>query len=105
MTAILTLCTCPTEHAKQLATQLIEQQLAACVNMMPEVQSVYRWEGNIETATETLLMIKTTQAAYAKLEQHIKDNHPYDCPEIIAFDNQAGLPAYLSWLQESVSHA
>jgi periplasmic divalent cation tolerance protein len=84
--------------AQHIAQRLVEQKLAACVNIMPGVQSVYCWQGAIEQAQEITLLIKTTQQRYAELEQAIKALHPYDLPEIIALPIAAGLPAYLRWV-------
>lgn len=97
--ALLVLSNVPdAELAKSLARTLVEQRLAACVNIMPAVQSVYQWQGAIEHAQELTLMIKTTQARYAELEAAIVAVHPYDVPEIIALPIEAGLPAYLHWI-------
>lgn len=86
------------ELASTIARTLVEQRLAACVNIMPAVQSVYQWQGAIEHASEVTLMVKTTQARYADLEAAIKAAHPYDVPEIIAIPIATGLPAYLNWI-------
>ncbi|MFJ9452126.1 MULTISPECIES: divalent-cation tolerance protein CutA [unclassified Herbaspirillum] len=86
------------ELAKSLAHTLVERRLAACVNIMPAVQSIYRWQGAVEHASEISLMIKSTQARYAELEAAIVAAHPYDVPEIIALPITAGLPAYLNWI-------
>ena len=87
------------ESAQQLAAILIEQRLAACVNVQSPCISVYRWQGQVETATEVPVFIKTTREHYAALEQAIKANHPYELPEIIAVPLVAGLPAYLEWVR------
>ena len=84
--------------AQALARSLVQQQLAACVNILPAVQSVYRWQGALEEAQEVGLLIKSTEARYAELEAAIKLAHPYALPEIIALPIVAGLPAYLAWL-------
>jgi periplasmic divalent cation tolerance protein len=86
--------------AASLARRLVEQRLAACVNTLPGVKSVYRWQGTIEEASETCLLIKSTQAAYPQLEAAIKAAHPYDLPEIIALPIVAGWPAYLDWITQ-----
>lgn len=86
------------ELAKSLAHTLVERRLAACVNIMPAVQSIYRWQGAVEHAGEITLMIKSTQARYAELEAAIVAAHPYDVPEVIALPITAGLPAYLNWI-------
>jgi periplasmic divalent cation tolerance protein len=91
------------EDAERLAHLLVERQLAACVQVLPQITSVYRWQGKLEQAGETLLLIKTTRAAYPRLETAIKENHPYQTPEIIALPVEAGSNEYLSWLTASVN--
>jgi periplasmic divalent cation tolerance protein len=86
--------------AEKLARQLIEARAAACVNQLVPCVSTYRWKGGIETATEVPLLIKTTKAAYPRLEKLIREAHPYELPEIIAVAVDAGLPAYLSWVNQ-----
>lgn len=82
----------------QIARRLVESRLAACVNLLPQVSSVYRWQGAVEQANETTLSIKTTKERYPELEAAIKALHPYDLPEIIAVPVTGGLPAYLAWV-------
>lgn len=84
--------------ADKLARSLVEQRLSACVNILPAVHSVYRWQDGIEEATEVTVLIKTAAMRYADLEQAIAALHPYDVPEIIAIPIENGLPAYLDWL-------
>jgi periplasmic divalent cation tolerance protein len=91
------------QSAHALARDLLERRLAACVNILPGVRSAYRWQGGIEEASETSLMIKTTQLRYAALEQAIAAAHPYEVPEIIAMPIVAGLPAYLGWLAQETN--
>ena len=86
--------------AQMLARALVEQRLAACVNILPAVQSIYRWNGAVEQAAEVTLLIKTTIARYAELEQAIRALHPYELPEVIAVPVSAGLPAYLEWIAQ-----
>jgi periplasmic divalent cation tolerance protein len=86
------------QSAEKLARQLIETRAAACVNQLAPCISTYRWQGNIETAAEVPLLIKTTQEAYPRLEKLIREAHPYELPEIIAVSVTAGLPAYLDWI-------
>ena len=86
--------------AQKLAHALVEQRLAACVNLLPAVQSVYRWNNAVEEAAEVMLMIKTTMTRYATLEQAIQALHPYELPEVIALPVSAGLPAYLGWIAQ-----
>lgn len=101
--ALLVLITCPPEAASALAGALVEARLAACVNLLPGIESVYRWQGAVERSAETLLIAKTTPAAYSALEARVRELHPYELPEIVAVDIAAGLPAYLHWLAASVS--
>lgn len=84
--------------AKLLANTLIEQRVAACVNLLAPCTSVYRWQEQIETATEIPVLIKTTQAVYAQIETLIRATHPYELPEIIAVPVSAASPEYLKWV-------
>ncbi|MDR2838946.1 MAG: divalent-cation tolerance protein CutA, partial [Azonexus sp.] len=86
--------------ANAIALAVVEEKLAACVNLLPRVQSIYRWQGAVESASEVPLWIKTTADRYAALEARIRELHPYDVPEIIAVPINQGLPAYLKWLAE-----
>lgn len=86
------------ESAQKLAGSLVEQGLAACVNVMAPCTSVYRWQGKLETATEVPVLVKTTRERYAELESAIRAAHSYELPEIIAVPVTAGLPAYLAWV-------
>jgi periplasmic divalent cation tolerance protein len=86
----------PTAH--RLARHIVKQKLAACVNILPSVQSIYRWQDSVEEATEVTLLIKTSQARYVDLEAAIKVQHPYELPEIVALSVAGGLPAYLAWV-------
>ena len=96
----LVFCNCPdVPTADALAMQLVENDAAACVNIMPAGSSVYRWKGAIERASEIQLLIKTTEACYPDLERLIRKQHPYDVPEILAIKAIAGLPAYLDWVR------
>lgn len=101
--ALLVLITCPPAVADGLATALVEARLAACVNVLPGIQSVYRWQDAVERSAETLLIAKTTPDAYGALEAQVRALHPYELPEIVAVDIAAGLPAYLQWLAAAVT--
>ncbi len=97
---MVVLCTFPDiEQARQIGAALVERQVAACVNLLPRVESIYRWEGKVEQAAEVLGIIKTTR--YAELEAAIRELHPYQVPEILALEVAGGLPAYLEWLSQS----
>ena len=87
--------------AEQLADELIDASLAACVNILPAMQSIYDWQGKRHQAKEHQLIIKTSNERYAELENMIKKRHPYTLPEIISIPVQRGLPAYLAWITES----
>ena len=85
MTTLIVITNCPDEEtANRIALAVVEAKLAACVNILPRVQSIYRWQGAVESAVEVPLLIKTTAAAYPALEAAIRERHPYDVPEIIA---------------------
>ena len=84
--------------ARALAQRLVADRLAACVNILPVVESIYRWQDSVEQASEVTLLIKTVQERYDELEAAIRAAHPYQVPEIIAVPIVAGLPAYLDWL-------
>lgn len=100
--ARIVLCTCPdTACAERLARGLVEQRLAACVNILPAIRSFYRWQGKVEQAEELQLLIKTTTATWPRVEQFIQQQHPYEVPEILAVDVGAGSPAYLEWLEDA----
>src|SRR5918911_1450695 len=90
------------EEAARLAELLIGARLAACVQLMPEMESVYWWEGQIERSPEILLIAKTTQDKFTELEQAVRSIHSYDTPEIIALDITAASKPYLDWLTSTV---
>lgn len=101
--ALVVLTTVETvRDGERLAELLVEGAYAACVQVLPPMTSIYRWEGSIERASECLLLIKTTQAAYPRLEAAIKDHHTYKTPEILALGVEAGAENYLQWLGEMV---
>jgi periplasmic divalent cation tolerance protein len=85
--------------AFNLARHVIEMRLAACANVLTPVKSVYRWEGRVEEAVEHPVLMKTTRERYPQLEAAIRENHPYDVPEIIAWPIEPGFPAYLDWVE------
>jgi periplasmic divalent cation tolerance protein len=89
--------------AMSLAQKLVDERLAACVNVLAGCTSVYRWEGRNESASEVPVLIKTLAKHYAQLEQLIRAVHPYELPEIIAVPIISGLPAYLKWIAEETS--
>lgn len=100
----LVLCTCPNQDtAQNIANHLVDNALAACVNILPGVLSVYRWQGNRESTQEHLLLIKTTNEVYDRLEKTICELHPYELPEVIAVPIQDGLTAYLKWIDQQTA--
>lgn len=101
--ALIVYCTCPERDADTLATVLVDAQLVACVNIVPGVKSVFRWQGRVQRDTESLLIIKTTRHRYAELEEALRDRHSYELPELLAVPVQAGLPAYLDWINTSTT--
>ena len=99
----LVLSTCGSiNEARKLARALVEKQLAACVNIVPQVESVYYWKGKVETSTEFLLLIKTTAGAFDELRDVLTELHSYDLPECIEIPIEDGSAAYLAWIGESV---
>ena len=89
------------EEATRLADMMVGAHLAACVQILPEMESVYRWQGNIERASEILILAKTTKAKFAELEREVRALHSYDTPEIIAVPVVAGSDPYLEWLRRA----
>lgn len=99
METLIVITNCPDEEiANAIALAVVEEKLAACVNILPRVQSIYRWQGSVESAAEIPLLIKATTRNYPALEARIKALHPYEVPEIIALPIARGLPAYLNWV-------
>ncbi|HVP51401.1 MAG TPA: divalent-cation tolerance protein CutA [Terriglobales bacterium] len=90
------------EEAGKIAQALVERRLAACVNIVGPVQSIYRWKGAVETAAEHLLIIKTTSAAFPRVRDAIRELHSYELPECVMLNIEAGSEDYLHWIQESV---
>jgi periplasmic divalent cation tolerance protein len=90
------------EQAKAIAQTLLDKKLIACANITREVESMYRWEGKIETTTESVLVIKTTSALQEKVIEAVKTIHQYECPCIVFYAIEAGNPAYLKWIESSV---
>jgi periplasmic divalent cation tolerance protein len=100
----LILCTFPhAEQARQIGTVLVEKQLAACVNLLPAVESIFRWQGKVESASEVLAIFKTRADVLPAFEQALTELHPYDVPEIIALDPAHVAEPYRYWLISSVA--
>ncbi len=101
---IVVFITAPTrDEARSIADKLIERQLAACVQILPEMESVNRWEGKVERQPEHLLLAKTTAERFADLEKEVRALHSYDTPEIVSVPLTRGSADYMRWLEESVS--
>ncbi len=99
MSALIVITNTPDRDvALKIARALIERKLAACVTILAECTSIYRWQGKLETATEVPLMIKTRAAIYDDVEAAIKSLHPYELPEIVAVPIERGLPDFLEWI-------
>ncbi len=90
-----------TDIARQIGTELVERQLAACVNLLPQGESIYRWEGKIERQSEVMALIKTTETNYPEIEMRIGELHPYEVPEVVALKIDRGAHPYLAWISES----
>jgi periplasmic divalent cation tolerance protein len=93
-----------TEEADRLAHALVSERLAACVTLIPSARSVYRWKNEIETANETLLLIKTAEAQLPALEIRLKALHSYETPEFLVLKVESGNPDYLAWLEANLMH-
>lgn len=91
------------EEARKIANALVERRLAACVNIVPHVESIYRWQGKIETAEEWLLLIKTQAELFDRLRNAVKELHSYDLPECLMLEVADGSPEYLNWIAENTT--
>jgi periplasmic divalent cation tolerance protein len=91
------------DEAAQLADMLVGQRLAACVQILPEIESIYRWQGKIERQREVLIIAKTIKAKFEELEAKVRAIHSYETPEIVAVPLTASSPPYLEWLNSSVN--
>ena len=99
MPALVCFSTCPDpSSADRIAAALVEERLAACVNVLAGVRSTYRWQGQVQRADEVLLVIKTTSDRLDNLRERLPALHPYELPELIAVEAAGGLPAYLDWI-------
>jgi periplasmic divalent cation tolerance protein len=104
--AVIVFSTCATrDEAERIAKAIVEERLAACVQLLPPIRSVYRWQGAVEESEEILLLIKTTGASFLPLKDRIEELHSYDTPEIMAVPVVAGAQKYLTWLQESTQNS
>ena len=104
LSVLVCFCTCPdVDSAARLAEALVEERLAACVNVMPGLRSVYRWQGAVERSDEVLLLIKTTRSRLPALSARVLELHSHELPEVVAVEVVGGLPAYLDWVTEQTS--
>ena len=99
----MALCSCPDEAvAQRLAGDLVRLRLAACVNIVPKIRSIYRWKDEVQDEGESLMIVKTTRVAYAELQSWLQQNHPYDVPEVLALPVRAGSAEYLDWVLKEI---
>jgi len=104
MSALVVLSTFPSaDKAAEVARAVVDAKLAACVNIVPQIRSIYRWQGAVSDDTETLAIIKTTTERYDALAALVTSLHPYDVPELVALPIAAGHAPYLAWLADSVA--
>lgn len=101
--AVVCLVTAPPADAEKIATAVLERELAACVNVVPLVRSIYRWQGTMQRDEESLLIVKTTSTAVRGLQGLLEEIHPYDTFELVALDVSAGSTPYLEWIAASTS--
>lgn len=104
--ACLCLCTCPdADTAARIGRALVQERLAACINVLPGLRSIYRWQGSVEEAAEALLLAKTTRAALPALQSRVVALHPYELPDLLVVEAAGGLPASLAWIADNVGGA
>ncbi len=103
VSALICFCTCPdTDTAERIATALVDERLAACVNILPGVRSVYRWQGAVECADEVLLLVKTLPERFEQLKARLLALHPYELPEVLAVECDHAHPDYLLWVAAQI---
>lgn len=102
MEVLVVSCTFPDrETAERISRIAVENRLAACATLLSEAESIYRWKGRIETARETVVTFKTTRDRLAALQAFVLEEHPYEVPEVVAWQVSDGAPAYLAWVEQS----
>lgn len=94
------LCTAPMDRAEEIARVLVDERLAACINIVPRVTSVYRWQDAVETDEEALLVIKTPSRRFPRLDERMREVHPYDVYELLGLPIAEGHRPYLEWMEE-----
>ncbi len=99
---VVVLITTPVDRGEEIARFIVENKLGACVNVAPEVKSLYWWKGSMEEDREALLIVKTSAERFGELLERVKEIHPYTVPEIVALPIVAGNPDYLRWIEESL---
>lgn len=103
--AHITLCTCPDEAtAAELATGLVGEKLVACVNILPGIRSIYRWQGTVSDDAEVMMVIKSMAFRSADIESWLLEHHPYDVPEVISLETAQVSKDYLAWIEASVGN-
>ena len=101
--ALVIFCTCPDEEvASRLATGLVEKQLAACVNILPGIRSIYRWQGVVSEESEVMLVIKSLASRFEEVEAWLLEHHPYDVPEVLALPAEKVSTNYMAWIEASL---
>lgn len=104
MNVLVCLSTCPdAETADRIAEALVAEGYAACVNLVPGITSIYRWQGVVERSSEVMLVIKTAESSFEALRDRLLELHPYELPELIAVPVGPGLPAYLDWVRDQIA--
>lgn len=99
----LCISTVNSEAAPALARRLVEEGLAACVNVLPQARSIYRWQGEICDESECVLLIKTAPSTFGGFEERFRELHPYECPELLAIPIEEGAASYFQWVEEMTS--
>ena len=103
--ALLAFSTFPdAETARKIVREIVQERLAACGNIVPQIESIYRWEGKLESSGEALALFKVAADRYREFEERLSSLHPYDVPEIICVQIEKGLPAYLQWVAQSCTN-
>lgn len=102
---LVVLVTCPQDLSKEIAKKIVGERLAACANIVREVESVYWWQGALEDEKESVLILKTQETLFEELQEFVQSIHPYDNPEIIALPIAHGAPMYLEWLRQETQKA